>query len=141
LELWTAIRKLVMTTDHRDLDRLMADIERVTHEALTGQMGFRLRRVGIPRDRERKLRSVVETYERLLTRQLNALPTDSIRLGERLLRVTRENVVTWGLRSHDAAMLAVAQDISLGTGTGLNLATFDKDFMVVDSLSIWGPLP
>lgn len=133
LELWSACSRLVHSCDRRQLDRLVSQAE----VALTGQGRLRMGTT-IPGAIEGRRRFVVGAYERLLEFQLRALRTSEMRLTRSLLTAARDAMCEWGLRPHDACVLALALHVQKLTGTALHLATLDRDFEVVGPLHLWG---
>jgi len=134
LELWSACSGFVRTLRRPgELARLLTAAE------VAGASGRgRLAAGDVPPSMEERYRLAVETFERLIGAQLADLETVSVRLSLGLLARARDSIFSHSLRSYDAVMLALADEAAAMTGTSRHLATFDRDFLAIDGLDLWG---
>jgi len=135
LEFWSACAGYYKRLKRRELALLVAGAE----EAWTGRPGTR--QPSAPVEPLERYRFVTETFERLLQLQLAALNAVSISLTTSVLSRSRQAMFRHGLRSYDAAVLVVAEEAAITSGSGLHLATMDADFGVVDDVALWGWTP
>lgn len=76
--------------------------------------------------------------EALLEYWLARLRLGRVRLTYALLDRARTNMMLWGLKSHDALWLAVAQTVAQQVGGPPSIATTDSDFDVMQGIEVWG---
>jgi predicted nucleic acid-binding protein len=134
LELWSACSGFVRTM------RKPAELARLLSAAqAAGASGRRRISAGdVPDDMEGRYRLAVETFERLVGAQLADLQTVSVRLTMGLLARARDAIFAHSLRSYDAVMFALAEEAAAMTSSGRHLASFDRDFVAVEGLEVWG---
>ncbi len=132
MEAWQVLKKLAGENDGPSLTRLIED----ARELMTGQRT--LFRDPIPRSITARRAYAVRAGEALLDYWMARLRLGRVRLTYALLDRARENMMQWGLKSHDALWLGVAQTISDRIGGRPAIATTDSDFDRVLDLDVWG---
>ena len=132
IESWQVLKKLAGVNDGPAITSIITD----ARELMTGQVA--LFRDPIPKSITAKREYAVKAGERLIDFWLDRLTLARIRLTYRLLDEARSNMMRFGLKSHDAIWLAVAQAAGYQLGLPPALATTDSDFDRVPGLHVWG---
>jgi hypothetical protein len=132
MECWNVFRRLA--DDHTG-SQLVAIVQGARMSA-TGQ-GV-LFTDPTPRSAVERRSYALESTERLVELWLAPLRVARIRLTYTLLEQSRNNMASWGLKSHDAIWLAVAEAVATAVARPPAIATVDGDFGRVHGLDIWG---
>lgn len=132
IEAWNVLRRLALDLSRDELRQMIED----SRERAIGQRA--LFRDPLPRSDAARREYAMKAGEALLLTWLAPVPVARVRLTYRLLASAQRSMTRWGLRSHDATWLAVAQETARTVGGRPSLATVDDDFDRVDGLDVWG---
>lgn len=132
IEGWQVLKKLAGVNKGPALAQLIED----ARDLMVGQRT--LFRDPVPGPIDERRTYAVRAGEALMDYWLARLRLARVRLTYALLDRARSNMMSWGLKSHDAIWLAVAQTVADEINLPPAIATSDDDFDSVAGLHVWG---
>jgi hypothetical protein len=132
VEVWNVLRRLALDLDRAELLQMITD----SRDRARGQR--ELFPDPVPRSDQGRREYAIRAGESLLETWLAPLPLARVRLTYALLAAGKVNMAQWGLHSHDAIWLAVAQETGRRLGVAPAMAAVDADFGRVAGLQLWG---
>lgn len=133
LEFRSAMRRLARDLKPRQVERMIEEVERRLGRLAT--LGLRTM------DRQDPVairKHVIEYGERLLWAGLGSLQPAEVKWTRGLVHGARAWMIRHDLDSLDALHLEVALLVARTSDVEPHMATFDRDFLAVDGLHVWG---